>query len=124
MTLLAPWQFSILRSLGEDGISGTVGTPADGAVTVFLSVPFPCTISGFTAIVSAGTLTAAVQVNGVSVAGLGAVAVSVVEANAVPTQFTTTAQVAAGDTLSILVSGNAGSADFAYVVKYRRPNQP
>lgn len=122
--LLAPWQTAILRSLGEDGISGEIAAPANGSITVFLYVPFPCTITGLSGKTSAGTLTASVQLDGVAVTGLDALAVSSVEINPTPTQGTTTAQASAGQTLAIVVSAVAAAANFAYVVKYRRPNQP
>lgn len=121
--LLAPWQTSILRTLGEDGISGEVVTPVNGTLSVFISVPFPCVITGLSAKTASGTLTAAVQVNGVSVAGLTAVAVTSVQSNTSATPGSTTAQLATGQALTIVVSAVAAAANFAYVVKYKRPAQ-
>lgn len=124
MALYSPPDIAVLRTLGEDGISGEIAVPANQTYTIFLSCPFPCTITGFSGKTTAGTLTAAVQVAGVSVANLSALAITAVILNATPTQFTTTAQVQENNAITIVVSAVAAAANFSYVVKYKRPNQP
>lgn len=123
MTLLSPTQRAVLRTLGEDGISGTIAVPANQDYVIFLFCPFDCNISGLETQTTAGTLTVALKVATVAVAGISAVAVSNVLTRTNPTANSTTTQVPAGSLINLTVSAVAGAANFSYVVFYTRPSK-
>lgn len=121
MTVLSPTQRAVLRTLGEDGVSGTVAVPANQDYVIFLTCPFPCNVTGLETQLTAGTLTANLKVGGVSVAGMSAIAVTTALLRTNPTVGSTTVQVQQSQLLSITVTAVAGAANFSYVFFYTRP---
>ncbi len=121
MPVLSPTQRAVLRCGNEDGVSGTVAVPANQDYIIFLTCPFACNISGLETQVTAGTLTVALKVAGVAVAGISAVAVTTALLRTNPTVGSTTVQVPAGSLLSLTVSAVAAAANFSYVMFYTRP---
>jgi len=121
MPLLSPTQRAVLRTLGEDGISSQIVVPTNQVYTVFLSAPFNGNITGLQTDLTAGTLTADVSIDGVAVAGLSAIAVTVASVRTNPTFATATAVFQEGSLIEVTVSAVAGAADFAYVLFYTRP---
>ncbi len=119
--LLSPTQRAVLRGQGQDGIAGTIVAPANQVYTIFLVAPFDGTIVSLATQTSAGTLTVAVKIAGVAVAGLSAVSVTSVALISLSTQFSLSAWFNTGDLIALDVTAVAGAADFAFVIDYVRP---
>lgn len=108
---------------GPSGPAGAAGASADSSYHGLIEVPtnktyvivLYCdtagTITAFTHKTASGTLTANVQINGVSVTGLSAVAVSNVETTTNPSGGNT---YAVGDTIQIVVTAASSPLDFQF----------
>jgi hypothetical protein len=111
-----PWVRAIKRVLGNDaGYVGLVEIPANKTYTVDLYVPVSKQIKQIWAKTSAGTLTLAVQKNGVDITGLTAFAVTNVRASQSPTSpYNGTNDLSLGDVLTLIVTANAAGADLSF----------
>lgn len=92
--------------------------PIDGTVVLKAKASFAFTIDQIRGLKTAsGTLTLAVQVNGVSVTGLSALAVT-----STPQDVTASAAnaVAVGDRITLVISATSGANDLEYTLKGTR----
>ena len=105
---------------GVDGVNGAsagssyhglIEVPTNKTYVIVLYCDTAGTITAFTHKTASGTLTANVQINGVSVTGLSAVAVSNVETTTNPSGGNT---YAVGDTIQIVVTAASSPLDFQF----------
>lgn len=101
-----------LPTIGASVLTWPAGTlVANGSYPLFLAWPWASgTVTSVAAAIATGSFTAAVQINGRPVAGLGAVAVNTLDTVTTPAGANA---LVAGDSLTVVVSGiTASNADF------------
>lgn len=92
--------------------------PAAHTVVLVQYAEFACTIDRITVLTSAGTLTLAVQIDGVDVTAMDAIAVTSVEQTVTATGAN---DVAVGATVTAVISAPAGgAADLAFTIRTTR----
>jgi len=92
------------------GVSIAITAPVNETVTLSAYAPAPFTITALMqARLSAGSLTAAVAINGTPVTGLSVVAVTTTPSDTSATGANT---VATGDVVTLTISGVSGATDF------------
>jgi hypothetical protein len=80
---------------------------SDDTVWLCFDTPYAGTVNGLTYFTGAGSFTVAIQINGVSVTGLGAVAVS--SATPATTNATAANTFVAGQRITAVITGSTGS---------------
>lgn len=98
-------------------ISGELTGPGNRTYTIDLSAPFAYTINTLVTQLTAGTLTLAVQIGGVNVTGMSAIAATTTLTTSTATAANT---VAAGAKVTFVVSSVAGASELAFALKYTR----
>ncbi len=100
-----------------EGGSGTIRTPTDSTYTLIQSIPYGETINDIRIALTSGTCTVAIQINGVDVTGLNAIAVSstpqTVSASALNTMVPT-------DQLTLVISGSSSPVNLSFTIKSTR----
>lgn len=97
--------------------TGMIADPVNRDYTLDQSAGFRYVIESLTIITSAGTCTAALKIDGVSVTSISAVAVTSAESVATATGANT---VNVGNTLVLTVSSVTAADNLAYTIKVRR----
>jgi hypothetical protein len=102
---------------GKGQITGTIAAPTNRTYTVDLSAPYSYQIDSLVTQTTAGTCTLAVQVSGINVAGLNAVAVSTTQATSLASG---SRSVAGNAKVTFVVSAVSGASDLVYALRYTR----
>lgn len=101
----------------SDAITSFIEGPEDKTYVLDEKAAFAYTIDSLSAKLGAGTANLAIQINGVSVTGLSALAASTSQASA---SATAARSVAPGDRVTLVVSSTSGASDLALTLKYTR----
>jgi hypothetical protein len=100
-----------------ESINSHFQTPSNTTITLDESAPYPYTINTLIAKLSAGTITAAIQINAVSVTGISAAALTTTQSTATATAANS---VAVDNRVTLVLSSNAGAANLAFTLKTTR----
>jgi len=98
----------------SSAMSNFIAVPSDTTYTVILRASSDCRLSRFTGKLDSGTLTVAVNINGVAVTGLTAVAISSV-ASDVATD-SSVGEIEIGDVVSLTVSASSSPVNFSFTI--------
>jgi hypothetical protein len=105
----------VLRTVNPQTYTGLIETAGNKTYTICISPSVPLLVNSFTVKLLSGTCTIAVQIAGVTITGLSAIAatnvVQTVAASAL--NFCTS-----GAALTFIVSANAAALDLAYALNY------
>ena len=118
----SPTQRAVLRAESPDIFTGLIAAPAVQVYTVCVDMPFTAQITGFVGILSAGTATVRVLINGVVVNVLTGIALTTVENQTNVDAYDASTIAPYGSTLTVEVTAQAGSANMAFGVNYDRLN--
>jgi hypothetical protein len=105
----------VLRTVNPQTYQGLIEVAANKLYIINIAIPVPLLVNSFTVKTLSGTCTLAVQIAGVSITGLSALAVTSVIQTVAATalNFATS-----GVILSMTVSANAAALDLAYALNF------
>lgn len=108
---------SLAAAIATDYLSGMIESPQNKTYTLIPGVVSNLTVNTLEIYTVSGTCTAALKINGVSITGLSAVAVTSTPQEPVATALNAAAP---GDILTLVITSNATSVDLVFRVKYTR----
>lgn len=102
-------------------ITGTIAAPANSTYTVLLSSPNALTINSLSIGLASGTCTAALQADGSTVTGMGAIAVT-----STPQTITSTAgnTLAVGKNITLVISAGSSPVNLNYTIATTKTGAP